>query len=58
MYQALISFSGIISMTKGEIRKLSNHDLIQDLLKANFIEEYKINESKTEIKEKKHRKKD
>ncbi|MDY5930199.1 MAG: hypothetical protein SPJ27_09270 [Candidatus Onthovivens sp.] len=58
MYQALISFSGLISMTKGEIRKLSNPDLIQDLLKANFIEEYKINESKTEIKEKKHRKKD
>ena len=58
MYQALISFSGLISMTKGEIRKLSNPDLIQDLLKAHFIEEYKINESKTEIKEKKHRKKD
>lgn len=45
-------------MTKGEIRKLSNPDLIQDLLKANFIEEYKTNESKTETKEKKHRKKD
>lgn len=43
MYKALIGFSGLISMKKGEIRDLKNVDkyIIEDLTKANYIEEIK-----------------
>lgn len=41
MHKALRTFSGLISMKKGEIRDLKNVDkyIIEDLIKANYIEE-------------------
>lgn len=39
--RALISFSGNISMCKGEERECSNKAILSDLLKAGYIEEVK-----------------
>lgn len=48
MYRALVSFSGIISMAKGEtIETISDEFVLKDLLKAGYIEEVKTeNENK------------
>ena len=37
--RAKVNFSGLISMTKGEERELDNELLLNDLLKAGYIEE-------------------
>lgn len=37
--RAVENFSGIISMSKGEERELDNKFLLNDLLKAGYIEE-------------------
>lgn len=39
MYKALVSFSGIISMAKGEVRDIPDRSVAEDLLKAGYIEE-------------------
>ena len=39
MYRAKISFSGLISMSAGEVREIGNPDLVKELLRAGFIEE-------------------
>ena len=39
MYKALVSFSGNISMSKGQIKEIKDKELIKDLIKANYIEE-------------------
>lgn len=44
MYKALVSFSGLISMAEGEIKEITNKDIIKDLLNAGFIEEINISE--------------
>ena len=44
MYKALISFTGLISMTKGDVREISDISLARDLLKAGYIEEIKEKE--------------
>lgn len=36
-YEAIESFSGIISMAKGEIRDIPNDALVKDLMKAKLI---------------------
>ena len=41
MYKALTSFSGLISMTEGEIREIKDQAVADDLLKAGYIEEIK-----------------
>lgn len=41
MYKALISFSGVVSMTVGEVREISDLAVVKDLLKAGYIEEVK-----------------
>lgn len=38
MYKALISFSGLISMTVGEVREISDQAIVKDLLDAGYIE--------------------
>lgn len=43
-YRALVSFTGLVSMAKGEVREISDFSLAQDLLNANYIEEVKSNE--------------
>lgn len=39
MYIALKSFSGLVTMAKGEIRKLEDEHIIKDLLNAGYIKE-------------------
>ena len=39
--KALISFSGIISMVKNEVREIKDKVVYDDLLKAGYIEEVK-----------------
>lgn len=40
-YRALVGFSGIVSMAKGEVKELTNPAIINDLLSANYIKEVK-----------------
>ena len=37
MYKALVSFSGRVSMVKGEVRDINDPVVVADLLKANYI---------------------
>lgn len=55
MYKALVSFSGLISMTKGQVREIKDKEIIKDLLKAKYIEEVKS--IKTEVKSTKKKEK-
>ena len=53
MYKALISFSGKLSMRKGEVKAITDKELIADLTQAGYIEEVKPakKETKAEVKE-------
>lgn len=51
MYRALKSFSGKISMKKGDVKDITEKTLINDLLRAKYIEEMKP-ESKSAKKSK------
>lgn len=52
MYKALKSFSGIkISMAKGQEKEITDPVLIQDLLRAGYIEEIIVNDEIKEISE-------
>lgn len=54
LYKATVSFSGVISMTGGEIREMSDSPLVNDLLKAGYIIEHKADvQPKAEKKERK-----
>lgn len=54
LYKATVSFSGMISMTGGEVREISDSSLVKDLLKAGYIIEHKADDApKTEKKERK-----
>jgi hypothetical protein len=58
MYKALKSFSGLVSMRKGEVREISDLAISNDLLKAGYIEEIgSKKEPKTEPETKKAGKK-
>lgn len=37
-YKALVSFAGKVSMYEGEVKDLNDKEVIQDLLKAGYIE--------------------
>ena len=39
MYKALKSFSGKITMNKGQVKKITDKEVIKDLLRAGYIEE-------------------
>lgn len=52
MYRAIVSFSGLISMSKGEVREISDLAIAQDLLKAGYIEEVKEEVKKTKPRKK------
>ena len=41
MFKALISFSGKVSMSKGQVKEIKDKEIIKDLLKAGYIEEVK-----------------
>ena len=41
MYKALKSFSGIITMNKGQVKEITNKEVVKNLLEAGYIEEIK-----------------
>ena len=55
MYKALVGFSGKITMNKGQVKEIKDKEIINDLLKAGYIEEIKPtkNEEVKIIKKKK-----
>jgi len=53
MYRALISFSGLVSMAMGEVRDISDPSIVQDLLKAGYIEPVEEAKPKTRRKARK-----
>jgi hypothetical protein len=52
MYKALISFTGLVSMAKGDVREISDISLANDLLKAGYIEEVSADKAEPEEKPK------
>ena len=38
LYRALVTFSGLISMRKGEVKAIKDSFLVADLLRAKYIE--------------------
>ena len=46
LYRAKVSFSGIVSMTMGEVKEITDSSIVKDLLSAGYIEEVKT-EKKT-----------
>ena len=50
-YEAIESFSGVISMAEGEVREIPNEELAKDLIKSGFIKKYTPNDSKSLKKE-------
>jgi len=46
MYKALVTFVGKVSMEKGQVREIKDKDVINDLLKASYIEEIKPTKKK------------
>lgn len=44
--KALVSFAGAFSMYEGEEKECSNKAILQDLLKAGYIEKVKVKENK------------
>jgi hypothetical protein len=51
MYKALKSFSGVISMRKGEVKDIQDDFIVADLKRAGYIEDY-VEEKPEEIKPK------
>ena len=48
MYRALVNFSGLVSMSKGQVREIKDKAIVDDLLKAGYIEEVKPTKKKKE----------
>ena len=48
-YRALVSFTGLVSMAKGQVREISDFSLAHDLLKAKYIEEVKADEKGKDV---------
>ena len=40
-YEALVSFCGLVSMGKGEVKEIKDDKIVKDLLKAKYIKEVK-----------------
>lgn len=51
-YMALTSFSGVISMSMGEVREISDKAIVRDLLKAGYIQELKETNIKKVVEQK------
>ena len=53
MFKALKSFSGVITMNKGQVKEIKDKNIIKNLLDAGYIEEIKpVKEVKTTKKKK------
>ena len=37
-YKALVSFSGLVSMRKDEVKDIKDKEIVKDLLRAKYIE--------------------
>ena len=37
-YRALVSFSGLVSMSKGQVGEINDKNIVADLLQAGYIE--------------------
>ena len=37
-YKAIVGFSGLVSMKKGEVKEIKDKYIVEDLLKAGYIE--------------------
>ena len=48
MYKALVSFSGLVSMSKGQVKEIKDKAIIDDLINAGYIEEVKPTKKKKE----------
>lgn len=48
--KALVSFSGAFSMSKGDVKECSDKAILQDLLKAKYVEEVKSEKPKKGVK--------
>ena len=46
LYKALVSFSGLISMSGGEVKEITNSTISDDLLKAGYIIPFEPKEEK------------
>lgn len=46
-YKALKSFSGLVSMRRGEERDIKDQEIVKDLLRAGYIEEVGGSKPKT-----------
>ena len=53
MYKALKSFSGLVSMRKGEVRDISDLAIVEDLTKAGYIEPVETEKTKAKKETKK-----
>ena len=51
LYKALVSFSGLISMAMDEVREISDQSIVDDLLKAKYIEPVEAEEKPKAKKE-------
>ena len=52
MYEALVSFSGVLQMRKGEVKAITDKKVVADLLRAGYIKEVKTAKEKTAEKPK------
>ena len=46
MYKALETFAGKVSMVKDEVKEILDKEIVNDLLRAGYIEEVKHTENK------------
>lgn len=51
MYKAKVSFSGVVSMSVGEVSDIADVNIAKDLLKAGYIEEVKPAEKAKPVKD-------
>ena len=56
-YKATKSFSGVISMKKGDVRDITNEEVAKDLLRAGYVIELEESKPKTSTSSKKSSKK-
>lgn len=49
-YKALVSFAGAVTMSKGEIRNLTDSLVVSDLLEAKYIAPVETKKKTTETK--------
>lgn len=50
LYKALTSFGGAISMAEDEVREITDKAIVEDLLKAGYIEEVKTEKKPAKAK--------